>query len=446
MQDPDETPATQRWDEARARWQARDADLRAVITWIEESRGAAAAADRRRAAGESRGPLDGALVGLKDNIDAAGVLTTAGSAYRADHVAVSDAPSVALLRRAGAVVVAKLNMAELAWGTMTQNPWYGSCRNPWDTDRTAGGSSGGPGAALAAGYCDLALGTDTGGSVRIPAALNGVVGLRPSVGTISTSGVVPVGRSIDTVGPMGRSAVQVAQLADALRAPDPTDPWSTVSDGLPATALIGKPLDGMRAGVARDFFFDELDDGIGALVEDFLRWLADQGTASAAVPDLRAADATEHCLRIIRCEGAAFHQERLAASPQDFSPDVRARLSSGMAVAGTDLVRSLEFRQRYRRRLAEVFDDVDVVVTPVVPVEAPVAAGESSWDPAGVLGRATVPWSLHDGPTLSLPIGFHPRSGNPVGVSLAARRFDEATLFQVAAAYQEATDWHTRRP
>ena len=440
------TSAVQRWDEARARTAAHDGDVRAVITWIEASRRDAAAADERRAAGSTLGPLDGVLVGVKDNIDVAGVPTTAGAAFSADHVAASDATVVRLLRRHGAVVTAKLNMAELAFGTTTENRIFGSCRNPWDLDRTAGGSSGGPGAAVAAGFCDLALGTDTGGSVRIPAALNGVVGLRPSLGTISTAGVLPVAHSVDTVGPMARRAVDAARLAEALMAPDRADPWSVVSDGPPATSSIGKPVEGMRVGIARGHFFDELDDGVGEVVEDFLSWLAERGAGAADIPDFGAAEAAEHCVRIIRCEGAAFHHERLSTSPEHFSPDVRARLVSGMDVPGTDLVRSLEFRQRYVRRLAAVFDDVDVVVTPTVTVETPVPAGEESFETTRALGRATLPWSLYDGPTLSLPVGFHPRSGTPVGVSLTARRFGEATLFQVAAAYQEATGWHTRRP
>lgn len=441
-------PATvvQRWDEARARAAAHDGDVRAVITWIEASRRDAEAADGGRTAGSSSGPLDGVLVGVKDNVDVAGVPATAGAAFLADHVATSDATVVRLLRGSGAVVTAKLNMAELAFGTTTENRTFGSCRNPWDLHRTAGGSSGGPAAALAVGFCDLALGTDTGGSVRIPAALNGLVGLRPSHGTVSTAGVLPVAHTVDTVGPMARLAVDVARLTEVLTAPDPADPCSVSSDGPPATSSIGRPLDVLRIGIARDYFFDELDDGVGSLVEDFLGWLANRGAGVDAIPDFGATEAAEHCVRIIRCEGAAFHQERLEASPEDFAPDVRARLTSGLDVPGTDLVRSLEFRRSYVRRLAAVFEDVDVVVTPTVTVETPVPAGEESFATTRALGRATLPWSLYDGPTLSVPVGFHPRTGMPVGVSITGRRFAEATLFQVAAAYQAATEWHTRRP
>jgi aspartyl-tRNA(Asn)/glutamyl-tRNA(Gln) amidotransferase subunit A len=443
--DPPVASAADRWDEARSRWQAHDDRVRAVITWIEASRQDAVAADERSAADRPLGPLDGVLVGLKDNIDVAGVPTTAGASFLRDNTAGADATVVRALRQAGAVVHAKFNMAELAWGATTQNATYGACRNPWDLACIPGGSSGGSGAAIAAGYCDVALGTDTGASVRIPAALNGVVGLRPSVGTISIAGVLPAAYTQDTVGPMARRAVDAAVLTEVLTGHDPTDPWSVRGDGAPATTRIGKPLHGLTVGVARDFFFDGIDDGVGEVIEGFLRWLADGGTAGTGVPGFGAPDAQEHWTRIVQCEGAAFHQDRLTASPEDFSPDVRGRLAGGIGVPATDLVRSLEFRTRYRRRLSAVFEDIDVIVSPVVPVDTPVASGQDSREQTAALGRITYPWALHEGPTLSLPVGFHPRSGHPVGVALTARRFDEATLFQIAAAYQDATDWHTRR-
>ena len=437
--------AAEAWDAARTRHRAYDDRVRAVITWIDASRADAEAADARAAKGRSLGPLDGMLLGLKDNIDTAGVRTTAGARFLSDNVPEHDATAVGRLRGQGVVVNAKLNMAELAWGATTQNATYGACRNPWDLDRIPGGSSGGSGAAIAAGYCDAALGTDTGASVRIPSSLNGVVGLRPSVGTISNHGVLPASFTQDVIGPMARRAVDVARLTEALTGLDPADPYSVASGGPPATSAIGKPLSGLTTGIARDFFFDDLDDGVGQVVETFLSWLQDQVAGSTPVPDFGAPDAAEHWTRIVQCEGAFVHRERLESSPGDFSPDVYARVAAGLDVTATELVRSLDFRTRYRRRLAGVFADMDVIVCPVVPVDVPLAGGYDSREQTAKLGRITYPWALHDGPTMSLPIGFHPRSGNPVGIAIVAPRFGEAVLFQIAAAYQEATEWHLRR-
>ncbi len=432
------------WDAARTQWLAHDDQVHAVITWIDGSREEAEAADARAAAGQSLGPLDGMMVGLKDNIDVAGVPTTAGARFLSSNVPAADATVVRLLRQNGAVLSAKLNMAELAWGATTQNATYGACRNPWDLNRIPGGSSGGSGAAIAAGYCDAALGTDTGASVRIPAALNGVVGLRPSVGAISNCGVYPVAYTQDAVGPMARRAVDAARLTEALVRFDAADPYSVSSRGTPATSLHGKPLAGLTIGVAREFFFDDLDDGVGEVVESFLAWLSAQRTVSAPIADFGAADAHEHWTRIVQCEAAAIHRPRLLNSPEEFSADVRGRISAGLDVPATELARSLDFRVRYRRRLSSLFSDLNVIVSPVVPVDVPLVSGYDSREQTAALGRITYPWALHDGPTLSLPIGFHPRSGNPIGVAIVAPRDDEAVLFQIATAYQEVTEWHLR--
>ena len=434
------------WDAAHDRHAALDDKIRAVITWVEGSRADAVELDALADRGQRRGPLHGMLVGLKDNIETAGIRTTCGASFMSDNVPEHDATVVSMLRQSGAVVVAKLNMAELAWGATTQNATYGSCRNPWDLDRIPGGSSGGSGAALAAGYCQASLGTDTGASVRIPAALNGAVGLRPSVGSISTKGIYPVSVSQDTVGPMARSAVDAARLAEALIGFDPAEPYSIRSDGLPATALIGTALGGLRVGIAEQFFFDDLDPGVAEVVDEFLGWLGTQGTARSSVGDFGQAGAHEHWTRIVQCEGAMLHRERLTSRPEDFSPDVFGRISAGLQVEATELARSIDWRTRYRWRLDQVLNDLDVIVSPVVPVDVPLVGGYDSREQTAALGRITYPWALHAGPTLSLPIGFHPQSANPVAIALTAARFAEARLFQVAATYQHDTQWHERWP
>lgn len=437
-----DTSCAERWDAAHTRFRAFDERVRAVITWIDDSRERAVELDRMAEEGDSAGPLHGLLLGLKDNIDTANIRTTAGAKFLFDNVPAEDAHCVALARASGAVVVAKLNMAELAWGATTQNATYGGCRNPWNLDLIPGGSSGGSGAALAARFCEASLGTDTGASVRVPAALNGVVGLRPTSGAISNRGVFPVAYTQDAVGPMARSALDAARLSEAVIGRDSLDPYSAEGTGLAPTALIGQPLTGLRVGLPDSFFFDDLDPGIAERIDAFVGWLGARGAVVVPVADFGQSEAFEHWTRIVQCESADVHKERLRAHPEDFSPDVFARISAGLNVPATELARSLDWRQRYRHRLDGIFDDADVILTPVVPIDVPPVEGYDSRAQTQLLGRITYPWALHAGPTLSLPIGFHPASGLPVSASLSAGRWGEARLFQIATSYQADTTWH----
>ena len=436
----------ERWDAAHARYLEHDGDVKSVITWIDASRERAEHLDALSAQGRSAGPLHGLLLGLKDNIDTAGVRTTAGAKFLSDRVPSEDAYCVERAVAHGAVVVSKLNMAELAWGATTQNATYGACRNPWDLDRIPGGSSGGSGAALAARLCEASLGTDTGASVRVPAALNGVVGLRPTAGAISNRGVYPVAYTQDAVGPMAPLAEDVARLTEAVVGLDPDDAYSLASSELPATALIGTPVRGVKVGIPDSFFFDGLDPSIAARIDDLVAWLSDQGAEISSVADFGQEGAFEHWTRIVQCESADLHRDRILRSPEDYSPDVLGRISAGLDVPATDFARSLDWRQRYRHRLDRVFRDVDVILTPVVPIDVPFAEGYDSREQTKMLGRITYPWALHAGPTLSLPVGFHDATGLPVSAALSAGRWHEAQLFQVATEYQRATTWHEVLP
>ncbi len=430
------------WERARARVIELDGRVKSVITWIDSSRAEAERAQQRLAEGRTLGPLDGLLIGLKDNIDTAGTRTTSGAAFLAENVPSNDATVVTLLRQAGAVIVAKLNMAELAWGVTTQNLTYGSCRNPWDLDRIPGGSSGGSGAAIAADYFSASLGTDTGASVRVPASVNGVVGLRPTFGAISNTGVSPVAHTQDTVGPMARTAVEAAHLTELLVQYDATDPYSLSGKAPKATAALGEGVRGMRIGIPETFFFEDIDDAVAERIEAFLNWLSSEGATMVPVKDFGQSDGFEHWTRIVQCEGAAHYRQHLLEHPGDFSPDVRGRISRGLDVSATDLANSLNWRTCYRRRVDQVFEDLDAMVTPVMPVDVPEVSGYDSRAQTEALGRITFPWALHGGPTLSLPVGFNSRSGMPVGAAIAGGHWAEATLFRIAAAYQSATEWH----
>jgi aspartyl-tRNA(Asn)/glutamyl-tRNA(Gln) amidotransferase subunit A len=245
---------------------------------------------------------------------------------------------------------------------------------------------------------------------------------------------------------MAPSAVDVARLTEALIGHDPLDSYSLDGVTVLPTALIGQPLVGLKVGMPRDFFFDDLDPMIARRIDSFVAWLTAQGVILVPLADFDQALAFEHWTRIVQCEGAELHKERLRSHPEDFSPDVFARIAAGLDVPATELARSLDWRQRYRDRLGGIFTDIDLILTPVVSIDVPVAEGYDSRTQTQMLGRITYPWALHAGPTLSLPIGFHSHSGLPVSVALSAGQWDEAQLFQVATAYQTETDWHEQLP
>jgi len=440
------TDVVQRWDDAHRRFLKLDDELKAVITWNDASRADAERVQRARAAGEPGGALEGVLVGVKDNIDTAGLRTTAGSAILAANVPPQDAPVVRRLREAGAIIVAKLNLAEFAWGGTTQNATYGSCRNPWDTRRIPGGSSGGSGVALVAGYCDLALGTDTGASVRLPASVTGVLGLRPTFGSVPNTGTFPTAYTQDTIGAMGRDAAATARLAAVIAGYDASDPLSVAEPFERADARLGRGIEGLRIGVPENFFYDALDEGVASRVDEFLRWLRGAGATLVPVAAFGQSDAFEHWSTIVPAEGAGYHEQWLRAHPEQYSLDVRGRLTAGLEITGPALARSLRWRAEYRRRLVDVFAGLDGIVTPTVATDVPEIDGTDSRAQTAALGRITYPWALHDGPTLNLPIGFHPTSGLPAGMALSAARGGESTLFQIADRYQRDTDWHLRTP
>jgi aspartyl-tRNA(Asn)/glutamyl-tRNA(Gln) amidotransferase subunit A len=376
------------------------------------------------------GPLAGVRVGVKDNIDTAGVRTTCGSAFFADRVPDADAVVVTRLVEAGAHVVAKLNLSEFAVGLTSQNSAAGPCRNPWDLGRIPGGSSGGAGAAVAAGLVDLALGTDTGGSVRLPAAACGVTGLRPGVGTVPDAGTFPLCELVDTVGPLARTVELVARAFAVLagrpvREPAPAPP-----------RRIGLPV---PAG-------DDVDDGVAAVVQAAGRVFAAGGSTlvPVEVPGLGAA---QHVLYTIIYAGLPdVHRERLQ-HPELFHPDTLTRVLLGSGLTEGHREEAMAVRADYQQAMDEVFASVDVLLTPTLPVDVPLADAEE--DVVALtrrLARFTAPWSLHAGPTLALPVGRHPVSGMPVGAQLTAGIGGEDLLLDAGAWYQSRTCWHQARP
>jgi aspartyl-tRNA(Asn)/glutamyl-tRNA(Gln) amidotransferase subunit A len=417
----------------------------------EGARTAARAADAALRRGDAR-PLLGIPLALKDNFETAGLRTTAGSRVLEDYVPKADGFSVALLRRAGAVILGKTHLSEFAGGASV----FGPMRNPWDTACTAGGSSGGTGSAVAAGLAAAGTGTDSGGSIRIPAAFCGLTGLKPTYGRVSLRGVIPASWSRDTVGPMTRSAEDAAALLNVLAEPDPADGTHCQRPAEDYGRLIGRPLTGLRVGRPRSRFFDEVEATLQGAVEAAVAVLEDAGCAIADVEIPTAKATLDIHVVIIGVETAAYHGRRLTDRALPYDESYRRRYLAGLLLPADALPLAQRAREQYRRGFRAAMERFDLLVTPTVRIPPPPAEG-SATAPASILGDRpitdaiysiagfTAPFNLTGQPALTLPCGFTP-SGLPVGLQLAGKPFQEALLLQVAAAYQACTDWHLRRP
>ncbi len=425
-----------------------DPSLNAFITvTAQEAREEARQAAAEIAGGTYKGPLHGIPVALKDLFATRGVRTTAGSRIMADQTPRQDAEAAARLRAAGAVVLGKLNLHEFAFGATGVNPHYGATRNPWDTSRIAGGSSSGAAAAVASGECFAALGTDTGGSIRIPAALCGVVGLKPTYGRVSLRGVVPLSPSLDHVGPLTRTVEDAAIVLGAIAGRDPLDD-STSDEPTPDYRLeLGREqgLRGWRVGVPRQHFFEDVDGEVLAVVEEALGVLSDLGAEVREVSLPHISEAPAAARDIMLPEAFAYHRQWLDERPQDYGDDVRQRLEQGRAApAGR-----YEEAQRLRTRIARAwsagpFREIDLLATPATAIPAaPVA--ESDQRTTIALIRLTNPFNLTGLPAISVPCGFT-AGGLPVGLQLVGRRFEEGAVLRVAQAYEQVTGWHQGQP
>jgi aspartyl-tRNA(Asn)/glutamyl-tRNA(Gln) amidotransferase subunit A len=423
-----------------------NASLNVYLTvTAEEALATAAAAEKAVIRGDALGILHGLPVALKDNCEVAGVRMTAGSKFLRDHVAAKDSEVASRLRRAGAIILGKLCMHEWAIGGTTRNPYYGPGRNPWDPTRIPGGSSGGSGAALAADLALATLGTDTGGSVRIPAALNGVCGLRPTSGRISNQGVVPVSWTFDTVGPMARRAEDVAHLLQALAGYDPNDPTSVDVEVKDYLSGIHAGVKGLRVGLLGGHFLKEPRPEVSKMVLKAARVYEDLGAAVEEL-ELPGAEATiERTSEMLLSEAAAFHQARLEQSPDDFGQDVLARLRIGAGITGIEYALAREEQRRWQRQLEEIFGRYQVLLAPTCGIPAPLIEESEGVETTRLLTRFTYPFSLAQVPVMSIPCGFT-ENNLPVGMQLVGRHWQEALLLRVAWAYQQTTDWHLRRP
>lgn len=421
--------------------------VRAIITAMpDEARAAAARLDARAQDGYPGGALSGLTVSVKDNIDVAGVRSTAGSKFFSDRVADSDATVVSRLRETGAVLVGKVNLHEFAFGGTTQNPHHGSCRNAWNLDHIPGGSSGGSGASVGAGMCDVSLGTDTGGSIRIPAALNGLVGLRPTVGRVSNHGAFPVSVMFDTIGPLAHTVGEAAAVFEAIAGYDPADEFSADVPVASWLSRRGAGVNGIRIGIPRNFFYESIDVEVNDAVRKAAGQLGELGAQLVEV-DIPGVELVHKQMSdVLLCDAASVHRDRLQQQPELFGADVSERMMIGYGVSGVDHAAGLRAQKLWQRQVELLLENVDVVLTPTVGFGAPpVAESQAMIAATRNLTRLTFPWSFAQVPALSVPCGFT-GEGLPIGMQLVGRHFDEALLFALGDAFQAVTDHHRKRP
>ncbi|GAB4207478.1 MAG: Asp-tRNA(Asn)/Glu-tRNA(Gln) amidotransferase subunit GatA [Roseiflexaceae bacterium] len=448
---------------------AVDSQVRAFLhVATEEALAQARAADEARSAGQGGGPLRGIPIAVKDVISTRGMPNTCGSRILEGYVPPYDATAVARLRQAGAVLVGKVNCDEFAMGSSNENSAYAITRNPWDLERVPGGSSGGSAAAVAAGEVPGALGTDTGGSVRQPASLCGITGLKPTYGRVSRYGLVAFGSSLDQIGPLARTARDCAMLLGALAGHDPYDGTSAPQPVPDYQAALSGDLRGLRVGVPREYFVDGMQPGVEAAVRSAIEVLRAGGAeivevslphTKYALPVYYIIAPAEASANLARFDGVRYGARREANSYWEmleetrgagFGPEVRRRIMLGTYVLSAGYYdayyrRAQQVRTLIRRDFQQVFEQVDLLAAPTAPTVA-FKIGEKTTDPLAMYLEdvCTLPGSLAGVPGLVVPCGFS--ENLPVGLQLIGRPFDEATILRVGDAYQRQTDWHTRRP
>ncbi|MEK7387887.1 MAG: amidase [candidate division NC10 bacterium] len=433
---------------------ALDAKLKSFITVCgDQALEAARAAEAELVVGRSAGPLHGVPYGPKDLYNTKGVRTTGGSKILADFVPAEDATVVSRLRAAGLIMLGKLNMHEFAYGPEGLNAHYGDARNPWDATahRVAGGSSSGSGVAVAAGLCPGALGSDTGGSIRIPASLCGISGIKPTYGRVSRAGVLPLAWSMDHAGPMARTVRDLALMLGAMAGYDAADPTTSVLPVPDYAAALTGGVKGLRVGLLRAHFNDVAAPEVRAAVDAAAKQLEQAGAVVDEVNLAEVVHVAAASFAIVATEALAYHAEWMRTRSADYQPDVRDRLKMGALVSGVQYVRAQQVRQLVRREVDAALARRDVLLAPATPIPAPVLGekatqlGDGTSDVRSALIRFTRPFNLSGHPACSVPCGFT-AAGLPIGMQLVGRPFDEATVLRAGDAYQRLTDWHARRP
>ena len=390
-------------------------------------------------------PLYGIPLAVKDLYDTKGIRTTAGSRFFADHIPQEDAYVVQKVKKAGARIIGKTNTHEIALGVANNNPHYGACKNPWDITRTPGGSSGGSAVAVATGMAAVALGTDTGGSIRIPAALCGVVGLKPTYGRVSLRGILPLSWNLDHAGPITRKVEDAALMLQIMSGYDELDPASTKVLPGDYSSHMKDSMRERKIAFATGSFIEEADQEVLEAVRTAVQLLGKLGSIVTEVNVDFLKEAAIANAVITQADGAAFHRERLQEHPEWFGADVRLRLETGRAFTSSEYSLARRTQAEVKRRCELLFEEYDVLMLPTTPISAPVLEGENAIERARQLTRFTAPFNLTGLPALTVPCGFT-KEGLPIGLQIISRAWNEAGVLRTGYAFQQVTEWHLKEP
>ena len=393
-----------------------------------------------------RSPLHGIPIGLKDLYDTKGVITTVGSKIYRDRMPVSDATVVTKLRKAGAIIMGKLQMHEFALGATSINPHDGPARNPWDTTRITGGSSGGSGSSVASGQCMAALGTDTGGSVRIPASLCGIVGMKPSFGRISRTGVYPLSWTMDTVGPLTRTVEDAAIMLDGIAGFDPIDRSSVAMEDGSFRQNIGKTIEGKKIAIPQEYFYDVLDEDVLKSFNASLETFRDLGASSEYVSIPMLNHSLSISGTIMLAEAASVHENNIRQNPDMIGEDVKLKLMQGSIMPASDYIKAQRARTIFNDQITDVFSKYDYIVSPTVALGAPridepfVKIDSIEHSVLALMARLTRPFNICGLPTITIPCGMT-KENLPIGLQITGRNFRDIDVIQLAHAYENATKW-----
>jgi aspartyl-tRNA(Asn)/glutamyl-tRNA(Gln) amidotransferase subunit A len=395
------------------------------------------------------GPLTRALRGIpiavKDLFDVAGIRTTAGSKFFAEYVPDADAFVVERLRQSGAILLGKTNTHEIALGVTGNNPHYGTARNPWDPTRIPGGSSSGSAIAVATGMALGALGTDTGGSIRIPASLCGIVGFKPTHGRVSLRGVFPLSWNLDHVGPLTKSVRDAALMLQVISVYDPIDPASIKMLTGDYLGHLIDDIEGRKIALGIGDYINAADPEVVSAVCEAAKVFESMGCRIQEVNVDWLREAALANKTMTQSDGAAVHRDRLKEHPEMFGEDVRRRLEDGAKTTSTEYILARRTQTEVRKRCEQFFESYDVLLTPTTPIAAPTIEGHDVVEQAGRLTRFTAPFNLTGLPALSIPCGFT-KEGLPIGMQIVSRAWADAKALNAGYAFEQATDWHTQTP